>query len=253
MLSIAVKDKVKEFIAKGQKITAIKYLREQYPLSLQDAAHWVDFLSGETKVKPSAFPAQDSHPLTAVAKKKVKSLIHKGKYTEAIKYLRDEYQLSLEQSKQLIDLVASELETSVPRMKIKSTTLAMYILALLGTIFWVIALYFLWKDYHITHDSVTVTGTVIELQYDQADHGSGAIPVVEYSWKGNKKIHYGTTYSNPPAVDIGEEVEVIISRKDPSLSILNLLSERYFLIFIFGILGLVFNAIGYVGLFYKFK
>jgi len=247
MLSSAVKDKVKDFIAKGQKIAAIKYLREQYPFSLKEASDWVEYLGGGTMAKPSALT--ETPVLTTVAKEKVKSLVQKGKYIQAIKYLKDEYQLSLEQAKELIDLASHEVGVS-SGFSVRGPALAMYSFAFLGTVFFIIAAYFYWKDYQITHDSITVTGSVIELQYDNSDHSSGAIPVVQYTWKGMTKIHYGSTSSNPPAVEVGEKVEVIISRTEPDKVVLDLISERYLLVFIFGILGLVFGAIGYVGILY---
>jgi len=247
MLSNAVKVKVKDFIVKGQKIAAIKYLREQYPLSLKEASDWVEYLGGGSVAKPSAF--SEIPTLTTIAKAKVKSLVQKGKYIQAIKYLKEEFQLSLEQAKELIDLASQEAGLS-PGFSLRGTALAMYIFAFLGTIFFIIAAYFYWIDYQITHDSIRVTGKVIELQYDNADQGSGAIPVVEYSWKGKTKVYHGSIYSNPPAVEVGEKVEIIVSRTDPDKFVVDLISERYILIFIFGILGFVFGAIGYIGIFY---
>jgi len=247
MLISAVKDKVKDFIGKGQKIAAIKYLREQYPISLKEASDWVEYLRGGTPAKPSAF--SETPTLTTIAKEKVKSLVQNGKYIQAIKYLKEEFRLSLEHAKELIDLASREAGAS-PGFSMKGTALGMYMFALFGSLFFIVATYFYWKDYQITHDSITVTGSVIELQYDNSDHSSGAIPVVEYTWKGKTKVHHGSTYSNPPAVEVGEKVEVIIWRTDPDKVILDLISERYLLIFIFGILAFVFGAIGYAGIFY---
>ena len=254
MLTQAAKDKVKEFIDKGQKIEAIKYLRDQYPLSLKEASDWVDYISGNRTSEPSTTSTElkPSAPLTNVAKERVKSMVRKGQTIQAIKYLRDEFQLTLTQAKQLTDLAAEEPGTSAP-LRFNSALLAFYIFALVGTLFFSVACYFLWRDYQITHDSITVTGRVIDLQFGSADHNSGAIPVIEYTWKGKTNIIYGSTSSNPPAVDIGEKVEVIINRDDPSKVVLNLISERYFLILIFGIMASIFSAIGYIGVFYRGK
>lgn len=253
MLTNAVKDKVKDFVDKGQKIEAIKYLRDQYPLSLKEASDWVDYVSGNRLTAPATSTVQSnsSTPLTTVAKERVKSMVRKGQTLQAIKYLRDEYQMTLAQAKQLTDLAAQETGVS-ETFRFNSASLAFYIFALVGTIFLSVVCYFLWRDYQITHDSVTVTGRVIDLQ-GNADHSSGAIPVIEYTWKGKKKVVYGSTSSNPPAVDIGEQVEVIINRSDPDQIVINLISERYFLILIFGLMGCIFSAIGYMGVFYRGK
>ncbi len=252
MLTNAVKAKVKDFVDNGQKIEAIKYLREQYPLSLKEASDWVDEVSGNRSTEPALSLEQSnlSTPLTSVAKERVKSMVRKGQTIQAIKYLRDEYQLTLAQAKQLTDLAAEEPGTSAP-FRFNSASLAFYIFALVGTVFLSVVCYFLWRDYQITHDSVTVTGRVIDLQYGTADHNGGAIPVIEYTWKGKKNIVYGSTSSNPPAVDLDEKVEVIINRSDPGQVVINLVSERYFLILIFGIMGIIFSAIGYIGVFYR--
>ncbi len=254
MLTNAEKDKVKDFIDKGQKIEAIKYVREQYPLSLKEASDWVDYVSGNRLTAPATSTEQSnsSTPLTTVAKERVKSMVHKGQTLQAIKYLRDEFHLTLSQAKQLTDLAAEETGRS-SSFSFNSASLAFYIFALVGTVFLSVVCYLLWRDYQITHDSVTVTGRVIDLQYGSVDHNSGAIPVIEYIWKGKKNVIYGSTSSNPPAVDVGEKVEVIINRSDPTQVVINLISERYFLILIFGLMGCIFSAIGYTGVFYRGK
>jgi hypothetical protein len=185
-----------------------------------------------------------------VARERVKSLVRKGQTLQAIKYLRDEYQLTLAQAKQLTDLAAEEPGMTTT-FRFNSASLAFYIFALVGTIFLSVSCFFFWRDYQITHDSVTVTGRVIDLQFGSVDHNSGAIPVIEYTWKGKKNVVYGSTSSNPPAVDKGEKVEVIINRSNPEQVVINLVSERYFLILIFGIMGIIFSAIGYIGVFYR--
>jgi ribosomal protein L7/L12 len=247
MLSSVVKDKVKDFIGKGQKMAALKYLRKQYPLSLQEARDWVEYLGGRITAKPPPF--SEAPTLTIIAKEKVKSMVQKGESIQAIKYLKEEFQLSLQQAKELVDLASHEVGVS-QSFSVRGTAIPMYLFALSGTVFFAVALHFFWKDYLITHDSITVTGLVIELQYDHSDQSSAAIPVVQYTWKGMTKVHYGSTYSSPPVVEVGEKVKVIISRTEPDKVVLDLISERYLLIFIFGILGFVFGAIGYIGIFY---
>jgi ribosomal protein L7/L12 len=254
MLTNADKDKVKDFIDKGQKLAAVKYLRDRHGLTLQAASGWVDYLNGNTLTPPTVKTEQNNPatPLTSVAKERVKSMVRKGQTLDAIKYLRDEFQLSLVQAKQLTDLAAEETGTyTTAPFRFNSSFLVFYIFAFVGTIFLLVSTYLWWRDYQITHDSITVTGRVIDLQYGSADHNSGAIPVISYTWKGKRTTVYGSTSSNPPAVEIGEPVEIIINRTDPGKVVINLLSERYFLIIIFGIMGFIFGAIGYIGSFYR--
>jgi ribosomal protein L7/L12 len=250
MLNDQVKAKVKDFIATGQKIEAIKYLRDNYPLSLADAKAWIDYLSGESSVEPGALSHTKS-PLTAVAHEKVKSLVRVGKQLQAIKYLIDQYQLSLVQAKELVDAASNESGVK-PTVTFRNPgMLGFYIFAGIGTLFLLIAAYFYWQDYTITHDSIIVTGKVIELRYGSSDLKSGAIPVVSYQWKGQPKLYYGSIYSNPPAVEVGEKVDLIVSRNNPDLVTLKIFSERYLFMIVFGFLGLIFALIGYLGLFMR--
>ncbi|MEQ1586710.1 MAG: DUF3592 domain-containing protein [Cyclobacteriaceae bacterium] len=253
MLNDQIKAKVKDFIAKGQKIEAIKYLRENYPLSLSEAKDWIDYLSGEASVEPGELPHTKPTPLTAVAREKVKSLVRAGKQLQAIKYLRDEYQLSLVQAKELVDVASNESGVQSAVSFMNSGVIAYYIFGGIGTLFLVLAAYFYWQDYTITHDSIIVSGKVIELQFGSADRESGALPVVSYQWKGQPKLYYGSIYSNPPAVEVGEKVDLIVSRNNPDQVTLNIFSERYLFMIVFGFLGLIFALIGYLGLFTRVK
>lgn len=251
MLNDQVKAKVKDFIAQDQKIEAIKYLRENYPLSLSEAKNWIDYLSGEASVEPGTTLPQTKSPLTAVAHEKVKSLVRAGKQLQATKYLRDEYQLSLVQAKELVDTAMNEAGVKPAYTFMNQGVIAYYIFAGIGTIFLIVAMYLYWHDYTITHDSVIVSGKVVELQYGSADHESGAIPVVSYQWKGQPKLYHGSIYSNPPAVEVGEKVDLIVSRNNPDQVTLNIFSERYLFMIVFGFLGLIFALIGYLALFMR--
>lgn len=251
MLNDQAKIKVKDFIARGQKIEAIKYLRENYPLSLPEAKNWIDYLSGETTVEPGAALPKAKSPLTAVAREKVRSMVRAGKQLQAIKYLRDKYQLSLGQAKELVDTATNESGVKPAFTFIVQGVIAYYIFAGIGTVFLVVAAYLYWQDYKITHDSIVVSGKVVELQYGSVDRESGAKPVVSYQWKGQSKLYYGSIYSNPPAVEVGDKVDLIVSRNNPDQATLNIFSERYLFMIVFGFLGLIFALIGYLGLFMR--
>lgn len=209
MLSNAVRDKVKDFIRNGQKIQAIKYLKEQYPLSLKEAYILIETLSKE--------PDNTRTTWSEIRGRHMQDML-----THRIRQV-----------------------AGSPASSINRTPLTAYIFAIPGIMLLFIALYFYWKDYQIARDSVTITGRVIELSWSSANHEGGATPVVEYTWKGKTKVIYGTTYSNPPAVEPGEKIEVIISTTNPDKVILNIMTERYFLMLTFGIMGLIFTAIGY--------
>lgn len=185
-------------------------------------------------------------PLAQVAKERVRTMLLQGQKIQAIKYLCDEYQLSLKEAMHLVDVVARESRVASP-FSFRSGRIVLFVFGGLGTFFLLIATYAWWLDYRITHDSIVVTGEVIDLDYSG---GSGAAPVVAYTWKGKLKTCFGSTYSNPPAVEIGEQVEVLVNRNRPEEVVVNLITERFIFMGVFGFLGLVFGAIGFVGMFF---
>jgi ribosomal protein L7/L12 len=249
MLTSADKDKINEFLRKGKKLEAVKYLRDQHPLSLKDASDWVSFLAGESLQPPSFSRNEHLNSTNMAVDQKVKWLLQKGDYLEAIKYVREEKTLSLKESKQYIDRFSRETGITIPSSSSwKSGSIGMLIFLGIGTVFLIISIYLGLRDYRFYQNSIKVEGQIVALHYaSESDTSSGAVPVVEYAWQGKTLRVYGDTYSNPPAVEIGETIEVLISQQDNSQVKLNIISERYFLIIVLGIMGIVFFAIGFVG------
>jgi ribosomal protein L7/L12/nitrate reductase NapE component len=249
MLSSADKDKINEFLRKGKKLEAVKYLRDQHPLSLKDASDWVSFLAGESLQPPSFSRNEHLNSTNSAVDQKVKWLLQKGDYLEAINYVREEKTLSLKEAKHYVDRFSRETGITIPSSSSwKSGSIGMLIFLVVGTVFLIISIYLGLRDYSFYQNSIKVEGQVVELHYATvSDTNSGAVPVVEYVWQGKTRRAYGDTYSNPPAVEIGETIEVLISQQDNSQVKLNIISERYFLVIVFGIMGIVFFAIGFVG------
>lgn len=249
MLSPRDKDKINDFLRKGKKIEAVKYLRDYHQLSLKEASDWVAFISGDAPVPPAA--AQENISFNIQGDQKVKWLLQHDKYLEAINHVRTEKKLSLKAAKEYVDRFSAETGIRIPastRWNWNSSSMGMFIFLLVGSIFLITSLSLAWRDYEFYRNSTKANGKVISLQYATGtDPESGAVPIVEYTWRGQKQQVAGDTYSNPPAVEIGEHIEVLISQQDSRQVKLNIISERYFLIFIFGILGTVFFAIGFVG------
>ena len=249
MLSPHDKDKINDYLRKGKKIEAVKYLRDQYQLSLKDASDWIAFLSGDAPTPPTPTARQENQISNMSGDQKVKWLLQKGNYLEAIKQVRMERNLSLKEAKNYIDRFSKETGIRTNTASgINTGSLGILIFLFVGISFLLVSLYLGWRDYRFYQNSVKVNGKIISLQYaSDSDPGSGAVPIVEYTWRGQKLQITGDTYSNPPAVEIGESIEVLISQQDSKQIKLNIISERYFLIFIFGVIGIVFFAIGFVG------
>jgi hypothetical protein len=84
-----------------------------------------------------------------------------------------------------------------------------------------------------------VQGQVVDFRYSSK---GGSAPVISYRWNNKKHYYYSTTFSTPPAYDQNEIVEVYVNKSNPDEAIVNTFSDRWFLVFIFGIIGFVFTA-----------
>lgn len=234
--------KVKQLLQSGQKMAAIQFLCNEHKLSLLDAKNWVSYLAGETTLFPGS---QTSTVSPALMRARVEDLLLSNNKIQAVKMVMHEYQISLKQAKELVDSVAPHQGFTFPKA---GPRLVFLLLAAIGTLFTVLSIYWLWKDYTFTNNATTVTGTVVDLNYGMGS-GSGAAPVVAFQWQGKEMIFEGSTYSNPPAVEIGEQVELFVNPDNPKDVVINMISERYILIFVFGFIGFVLSLIGYLRVF----
>ena len=232
--------KVKELLQRGQKMEAIQFLCKEHQLSLPDAKEWVQYLAGETSIVPGT---QTSTVSPALMRARVDDLLRSNNKIQAVKMVIDEYQISLKQAKELVDAADTRPGFSLPK---SPAGIVFLLFAGLGTLFMLLSMYWLWTDYQFTSKAVPASGEVIDLYYGMGSR-SGDAPVIAYTWKGAKMTYQGSTYSNPPAVEIGEQVELFLNPDNPSDVVINLISERYILIFVFGFIGFVFSMIGYLG------
>lgn len=91
-------------------------------------------------------------------------------------------------------------------------------------------------------------GTVVRNQFKDGM----ARPIISYSWEENDLTYAGNTYTNPPAFDRGDRVELFVNPSDPTDVWVNSFIGRYLAMTIVGGLGLVF--LGFLTLFhYVFK
>ncbi|GIL21682.1 MAG: hypothetical protein BroJett042_01950 [Bacteroidota bacterium] len=241
MVSTQSQAKVKELLQSGQKIEAIQFLCKEHNLSLPDANEWVQYLAGETS-RPGAQPATIS---SSLIRARVEDLLRSKNKIQAIKLVMDEYQVSLKQANDLVDAMDPS-RSPVLKDPIK------YVLLLfvgLGILFAALSVYWLWADYQFTSNATPGTGTVVDFYYNK--RGGGAAPIIEYTWNGSLLTYQGETYSNPPSVAIGEQVELFINPDNPKEVVINLVFERYILVITFGFMGFIFSLVGYLGLWMK--
>jgi hypothetical protein len=89
-----------------------------------------------------------------------------------------------------------------------------------------------------------VEGTVVRNQFN----GSMARPVIRYQWQGEELLFADNTYTNPPAYERGEKVELFVNPDDPRDVWINSFMGRWFAMTVVGGIGLVF--LGFLALFH---
>jgi hypothetical protein len=184
--------------------------------------------------------------VTDQQKREIKALLSSGRKIEAIKYIRENFQLDLKQSKLLVDHIEEEMEPSefhktiFVRAAAKTQKgcggkfiglfFAVTGFIMLGIVTWI----YLDQENQIS-ESILVVGSVVS---------NPSQPTIEYSYKGNNYYCYATVTSNPPSYDIGEEVEIYINKNDPEITLINTITERWFVIILLGGMGVLFSGLG---------
>lgn len=112
-----------------------------------------------------------------------------------------------------------------------------------GALLLVIAAVLYFFDQQHVNQSMRVEGEVVRNQYK----GSMCRPVVRYTWMGEEKLYFSNTYSNPPAFEKGERVELLVNPAEPDHVMVNSFSERFLAIIILAGIGGFF--LGFIILF----
>lgn len=99
-------------------------------------------------------------------------------------------------------------------------------------------------DQRAANRYMKVEGVVLRNQFNNGM----ARPVISYFWEGKELIYAGNTYTNPPAFERGERVELFVNPADPEDAYVNSFVERFLAMTIVGGIGLVF--LGFLTLFH---
>jgi Protein of unknown function (DUF3592) len=81
--------------------------------------------------------------------------------------------------------------------------------------------YISWK---LENEGITTTGMVVRLEESDSAEGGCCVysPVIEFTASDDQKYSFeGDTASDPPAYDVGEQVNVIYDPKDPDTAQIN--------------------------------
>lgn len=99
-------------------------------------------------------------------------------------------------------------------------------------------------DQRAANQFTRIEGTVIRNQF----RSGTARPIISYSWNGKEMTYADNTYTNPPAYDRGEKVELFVNPRDPADVWINSFVGRFLAMTIVGGLGLFF--LGFLALFH---
>lgn len=122
------------------------------------------------------------------------------------------------------------------------------IFAIIGSIMGIVAAVVWLNSVALQNNGVHTVGTVIDMIRDDGTQA----PVVRFSL-GNGTMHTYTSsmYSNPPAYDIGENVELWYDPANPDAVSMSGMDSWFIPVFL-GAFFLIFGGVGYGGLLYQY-
>jgi len=245
-MSLQAKKEVERFLREGKKIAAIKHLQDTYGFTLSQAKLLVNHLedSGDV-VAETAGPSQADLKPDEALKARVKALLSGGQKIQAIKLAKDTLRVRLNGAKVWVEDIEREMN---PNYRLQSGRslhsgaggILLGVFIGLGLLFMGAATYIYFRQAQSIQHSDLIKGKVVSMQ--QNSEGMSA-PVIEYEWHGKKWTYQSTTYSNPPAFSVDEEVPVYVNRQDPDNITVDSFSERWLIIFILGLMGSFFVGI----------
>ena len=164
---------------------------------------------------------------------KIKVLIYEKKKEEAEAVLAAEAGLSPTEAKNYL----TRLETSLEKAKPNKT--AAFVVMGVGLVMWGLAIYFYTEKDSQLSNSYLATGVVVDFLIND-----GAAPVIAYEVAGTPYQYISNVYSNPPAYELNETVEIYVDNNDPENIIINSFMSKWLLVIIFASFGLVLDLIG---------
>ena len=177
-------------------------------------------------------------------KEQILSLIKAGRKIEAIKVIREEFSLPLQEAK----LFAEQLEETIPpdqrtypKVRSGSGSWVLKVFYYLGGLMMATALIWSWNTWSKLQKGVPVPGIVIDFEYNESET---ARPVITYTYEDYDFTITGDVGSSPPAYEIGEEVEIYVIDGDPRNYLIGSITELWLGSIIVGVIGLSFLLVG---------
>lgn len=190
--------------------------------------------------------------ITDGQKQHVRDLLINGRKIEAVKYLRENFALSLKESKRLAELIDEDIAddeyVSQPQSPTalqrgggtKTASMIGLVFGLIGAAMLSVIIYLYISHQNFLQRAVPAIGVVVSSPHQ---------PVIDYEYNGEMYSYYSSVSSNPPSYEMGEQVEVFVNPDNPNDVIVNTFTERWFVITLVGGMGLLFFGIGMVTFF----
>lgn len=178
--------------------------------------------------------------ITPENKQTMVTLLQEGKKFEAIRYANETFGVTLEQATILVEALENEVN-HLPRRMINPASIVGKVFSGLGLVFLAVVSVLVWNDMKATNRSISVTGKVDRLEYNNS---GGSVPVIKYRYLGRDREYMGTVWSTPPSFEVGEEVELLVDENNQETVTVNTFFERYFLVAFFSLFAIVFGGVG---------
>jgi hypothetical protein len=195
-------------------------------------------------------------------KEQLSSLVLSGRKDEAIKLLREKFNVTLEEAEKLLGVALRESITPAKFFTgvIKGlggrisdskggSGCRQTILKLLAVVFGFFGIpalliaigVYVYYDYQIDK-SIIVTGTVVEVKpYRGYNDPIEYIPVIDYTVDGKTYSMKAPIHSSTPEFEEGERVDLFVNREDPESVIIDTFTQRWLIITVIGSVGLIFT------------
>lgn len=235
------KKEVETFLLKGEKIAAIKHLKDVYGFSLEESKVLVEAMEQTISIRPATAGAYGYTTPDESLKSQVLTLLERRQKIEAIKLVKKTLGMPLNTARKWVDDFEREMKLCYRKpWRNKKQDILIYAFMAVGILLISGAGYIYLRQSQSIQQSDLVKGKVIRMK--ENEEGLQA-PVIEYEWRGQKWLYASVTYSSPPAFAVDEEVPVYVNRQEPDDITVDTFSERYLLILILGVLGMFFTGI----------
>lgn len=181
--------------------------------------------------------------LSEATTNKIKVLLYDGKQREAETVLIEETGLSEEAARDYINRLASSLDQPQKAESTKRKKFTPYLFMILGMAAWIAAILVYVNKQDQISNSFTASAQVVKFIVSD---GGGFAPVIRYEIDGQQYEYMSSVYSNPPAYELNEIIEIYVSKDNPAEIMINSFTSKWLVVMILAFFGLVLDIIGVV-------